>query len=41
MVKTGLLETNLAANGVIYSTTITLFNQVIHHNVKVKLKKIV
>ncbi len=37
--KQGSLETNLAANGAILLTIITLFNPVIHHNDKVKPKK--
>ncbi len=36
--KQGLLETNSAVNGVIFPTTITLFNQVIHHYDRVKTK---
>ncbi len=34
------MKTNLAMNGVIFLTTITLFNQVIRRNDKVKQKKL-
>ncbi len=37
MVKQGLLETNFAANGVIFQP---LFNRVIHHDDKIKPKKL-
>ncbi len=40
MVKTGLIGNQLSSKWCHFSTIITLFNQVIHHNDKVKPKKL-
>ncbi len=40
MVKTGLIGEQFSSEWCHCSTTITLFNQVIHHNDKVKPKKL-
>ncbi len=40
MVKTGLIGDQFSSKWCHFSTTITLFNQVIHHNDKVEPKKL-
>ncbi len=40
MVKTGLIGDQFSSEWCHFSTTVTLFNQLIHHNDKVKLKKL-